>query len=64
MTCRPPVPEHPLQRQIADALRLEVAPPGKVPRNGVVWWSVDHTSYAGSMPGARVGLRASCCTSL
>jgi hypothetical protein len=24
------VPEHPLQRQIADALRLEIAPPGKV----------------------------------
>jgi len=23
-------PEHPLQRQIADALRLELAPPGKV----------------------------------
>ena len=35
------MPEHPLQRQIADALRLELAPPGKVPRNGVVWWSVE-----------------------
>jgi hypothetical protein len=43
---RPPsVPEHPLQRQIADALRLEIAPSGKVSRNGVVWWSVDHGSY-------------------
>jgi hypothetical protein len=32
--------EHPLQRPIADALRLEIAPPGKVSRDGVVWWSV------------------------
>jgi hypothetical protein len=49
------VPEHPLQRQIADALRLEIAPPGKVSRDGVVWWSVDHAAYAGVAPGARVG---------
>jgi hypothetical protein len=34
--------EHPLQRQVADALRLEIAPPGKVSRDGVAWWSVDH----------------------
>jgi hypothetical protein len=26
MICRPPVAEHPLQKQIADALRLEFAP--------------------------------------
>ena len=49
------VAEHPLQRQIADALRLEIAPPGRVSRDGVVWWSVDHASFAGSAPGARVG---------
>jgi hypothetical protein len=49
------LPEHPLQRQIADALRFELAPPGKVSRDGVVWWSVDHASYAGTAPGARVG---------
>jgi hypothetical protein len=49
------VPEHPLQRQIADALRLEISPPGKVSRDGVVWWSVDHASYSGTAPGARVG---------
>jgi hypothetical protein len=30
MNCGPPVAEHPLQKQIADALRLEIAPPGKV----------------------------------
>jgi hypothetical protein len=36
-------------------LRLEIAPPGKVSRDGVVWWSIDHGSYAGTAPGARVG---------
>ena len=55
MTRRPAAPEHPLQRQIADALRLELAPPGKVSRDGVVWWSVDHAAYAGTAPGARIG---------
>ena len=40
MIRRPAVPEHPLQRQIADALRLEIAPHGKVSRDGVVRWSV------------------------
>ena len=24
-------------------------------RDGVVWWSVDHASYASAAPGARVG---------
>src|SRR6516162_11287199 len=47
------VAEHPLQRQIADALRFEIAPPGKVSRDGVVWWNVDHASYADTAPGAR-----------
>jgi hypothetical protein len=37
MIRRSVVPEHPLQRQIADALRVEIAPPGKVSRDGVVW---------------------------
>src|SRR6516225_4625088 len=56
MIRRPPmVAEHPLQKQIADALRLEIAPPSKVSRDGVVWWSVDHASYASAAPGARVG---------
>ena len=49
------MPEHPLQRQIAEALRLDIAPPGKVSGHGVVWWSVDHAAYAGTAPGARVG---------
>jgi hypothetical protein len=25
------------------------------PRDGVVWWSVDHAAYAGTAPGARIG---------
>jgi hypothetical protein len=50
-----PVAEHPLQHQIADAPRLEIAPPGKVSRHRVVWWSIDHASYSGTAPGARIG---------
>jgi VRR-NUC domain len=51
----PRVPEHPLQKQIADVLRVEIAPPGKVSKHGVVWWSIDHANYAGEVPGIRVG---------
>ena len=47
--------EHSLQRQIADALRLKIAPPGKVSRDCMVWWSVDHAADAGTAPGARIG---------
>lgn len=51
----PVVREHPLQKQIADALRIEIAPAGKVSRLGVVWFSVDHANYAGEVPGIRIG---------
>ncbi len=51
----PVVPEHPLQKQLADVLRLEIGPPGKVSRFGVVWWAIDHANYAGEVPGIRVG---------
>lgn len=51
----PVVREHPLQRQICDVLRLEIAPAGKVSKKGVVWWSVDHANYAGEVPGVRLG---------
>lgn len=51
----PVVREHPLQKQIADVLRLEIAPAGKVSRHGVVWWCVDHANYAGEVPGIRIG---------
>jgi hypothetical protein len=51
----PVVREHPLQKQIADTLRIELAPPGKVSPHGVVWWAIDHANYAGEVPGVRVG---------
>jgi hypothetical protein len=51
----PVVPEHPLQKQICDVLRIEIAPPGKVSRFGVCWYSIDHANYAGEVPGIRVG---------
>ena len=51
----PVVAEHPLQKQIADMLRVEVAAPGKVSKQGVVWWSADIANYGGSVPGIRVG---------
>ena len=51
------MPEHSLQKQIADVLRLEIAPPGPEPvsKHGVVWWSIDHANYAGVVPGIRIG---------
>jgi hypothetical protein len=51
----PIVPEHPRQKQIADVLRIEIAPPGKVSRRGVVWWAIDHAAYSGEVPGIRIG---------
>lgn len=50
----PKVLEHPTQASIAGVLRLELAPPGKVSRNGVVWYSIDHANYAGEVPGIRI----------
>jgi hypothetical protein len=52
---QPVVREHPIQKQLCDTLRIEVAPPGKVSRYGVVWWAIDHANYAGEVPGVRVG---------
>jgi hypothetical protein len=51
----PIVREHPFQAQIAGVLRIEIAPPGKVSRAGVIWWAVDHANYAGEVPGIRIG---------
>jgi hypothetical protein len=51
----PVVREHPIQKQIADTLRLEIAPPGKVSKAGVCWFSIDHANYAGEVPGIRIG---------
>lgn len=51
----PIVREPVLHKQIADTLRLELAPPGRVSPAGVTWWSVDMAAYAGSVPGIRTG---------
>ena len=49
----PVVREPVLHKQIADTFRIEIAPPGRVSRDGVCWWSVDIAAYAGSVPGIR-----------
>ena len=52
---RAPTPlEHPLQAQIAKVLTLELAPPGRVSTQGVVWYSIDHADFAGNVPGVRI----------
>ena len=51
----PVVREHPIQKQICDTLRLEIAPPGKVSKFGVCWFAIDHAAYSGEVPGIRVG---------
>src|SRR6187455_1126417 len=50
----PVVPEHSLQKQVADALRLEIAPAGKLSAHGAMWFSVDHANFAGEVPGLRL----------
>jgi len=50
----PVVREHPIQVAIARVLTIELAPPGKVSRHGVVWFSIDHANYAGEVPGIRI----------
>jgi hypothetical protein len=49
----PVVREPVLHREIAQVLRLEIAAPGHVSADGVVWWSVDIAAYAGVAPGLR-----------
>jgi hypothetical protein len=50
-----PVAEHPIQRSIASVLSVELAPPGKLSREGVCWYAIDHAGYMGAVPGARLG---------
>ena len=50
----PTIREHSRHRQIADVLRLELAPAGKISRDGVVWYSTDHADFAGNVPGIRM----------
>lgn len=49
----PVVREHPLQRQIAALLTIEIAPPGHASNHRVWWCSIDHANYGG-VPGTRV----------
>jgi len=49
---QPVVREHPLQRQIAKLLTIEIAPPGHCSPFGVWWCSIDHAHYAG-IPATR-----------
>jgi len=42
-----------IHKQIADTLRVELCPPGRISRAGVTWWSVDMAAYGGSVPGIR-----------
>lgn len=49
----PIVREPVLHKQIADAFRIEIAAPGRISKEGVVFWSVDIAAYSGSVPGIR-----------
>ena len=50
----PPVLREPvLHQQLAEILRKEIGPEGRVSIDGVVWWSVDMAAYAGRVPGLR-----------
>lgn len=51
----PIIREHPLQQQIAKLLAIEIAPAGKVSDCGVVWFAIDHSDFAGKVPGVRIG---------
>lgn len=42
-----------LHRQLADLLKKEIGPAGKVSFAGVTWWSVDIAGYVGRVPGLR-----------
>jgi len=47
--------EYACQKQISDVLTIDIAPAGKVSKDGVCWWSIDIAAYSGSAPGARTG---------
>ena len=49
----PVVREWPIHRQIADALRLEIAAPGHTWKE-TTWWSQDLSSYQGEMPATHI----------
>ena len=45
--------EHPQHKQIADVLRLEIGPEGRLSAHGVLWYSIDQADYGGAVPGTR-----------
>ena len=51
----PIVREHPRQRQIADLLRRAIGAPGKVSKDGVTWFSIDHAAAFGDLPSTFLG---------
>jgi hypothetical protein len=52
----PRLREHPTLKEIADTLTLEIAPAGRISRDGVVWWSIDKADYGVVNPGAPTGV--------
>jgi hypothetical protein len=52
----PVVPEHAEQAAVNGMLAREIAPAGKVSRDGVVWFSVDVAMFFGDIPGAGRGI--------
>ena len=48
--------ERDLHRQIADTLRLEIGPPRRLSKRGVVWFASDISNSATATPGARMAL--------
>lgn len=48
----PKIYEHPLQRQMAGLLRLEIGLEGELSQFGVIWWAVDHANAASAGVGA------------
>lgn len=47
LTQLPPPKEWEIQARITRVLTREIAPPTKVSKHGVVWWSIDISSYHG-----------------
>lgn len=52
---KPPViREHPLQTQLAGVMCIEIGPPAKVSRFGVVWWCQDVVDYGPDVAATRI----------
>lgn len=47
--------EHSIQADINRVMAIEIAPAGKISRDGVCWWAIDHADFAGAVPGIRQG---------